>query len=114
MEAAFVCDPNAYCVNDIMEAAVLALHSAVTYTCACRPGLAVGAMNDTLGYAPCSDVNECDSDDPTVNLCGPNAECINHVPSYDNETDTQGKLTVFFRQYFIQKIKITLTCIKVK
>ena len=79
-----------------MEAAILALHSAVTYTCACRPGLAVGAMNDTLGYAPCSDVNECDSDDPTVNLCGPNADCINHVPTYDNETDSQGILTVLF------------------
>ena len=70
------------------------IESAVTYSCACRPGLAVGAMNETLGYAPCSNINECDSDDPNVNLCGPNADCVDYTPSYNNETDEQGCLSV--------------------
>ena len=64
-----------------------------SYDCQCRPGLKASAVNKTLGYAPRSDVDECNTDDPDfVNLCGPNAECVNYDPQWDNTTDTQGVL----------------------
>ena len=90
--ATFVCDPNAVCVNFILEAALHAIGGEAC-ECQCQPGLKASVVNETLWYALCSDVDKCNLDDPNfVNFCGPIAECVNYDPRWDNIPVTFGIL----------------------